>query len=132
MARKRTKTASGPFFSPTRYHPTQSLARRSYEPLDHPARASAGRTSTPYLMRTVQMTPARDRPSPMARARSIFRVSSNNPYKFRVLTLDKPAVLPDRAFTCARRSIRKEVLFALRQTGKGSKSPRRPKSKVKC
>lgn len=132
MARKRAKTAYGPFFYPSGYHPSQGLARRTYEPLDHPARPSTRLDSTLYLMRTVQMTPARDRPSPLARARSIHRVSSPYRYRFRVLSLDKPAVLPERAFVCARRQVRKEVLFALRQTGKGARSPRSPRSKVSC
>lgn len=46
-----------------------------------------------------------------------------------------PEVIPSpRAFTCARRSIRREVLFAIRGTGKGSRSPRRhtSESKVRC
>lgn len=40
--------------------------------------------------------------------------------------------LAERAITCAKRTIRREVLFATRRTGAGSASPRRPKSKVKC
>lgn len=40
--------------------------------------------------------------------------------------------LTERAMLCARRGIRREVLFATKRTGKGARSPRRKPSKVRC
>lgn len=40
--------------------------------------------------------------------------------------------LANRALVCASRTIRREVLFARKQTGKGARSPRRQRSKVNC
>lgn len=40
--------------------------------------------------------------------------------------------LTERALVCARRNIRREVIFAQRKTGKGSRSPKRIPSKVRC
>lgn len=40
--------------------------------------------------------------------------------------------LTARALECAKRGIKREVLFALKKTGKGAKAPRRQPSKVKC
>lgn len=42
--------------------------------------------------------------------------------------------LTQRSYLCARRSIRREVLFAIRGTGKGAKAQRKhtAKSKIRC
>lgn len=40
--------------------------------------------------------------------------------------------LAERAIQCAKRGIRREVLFATRNTGKGALSPRKPPSKWRC
>lgn len=50
---------------------------------------------------------------------------------FRNAVLETPQ-LTQRAMVCARRHIRKEVLFALKRTAKGSSGARRPRSKVRC
>lgn len=89
------------------------------------------------LIRTVLAQPAPQRfrkrtQSPLVPVRASMRSfgkATRSP--FLNATLVTPQ-LADRAIVCAKRNIRREVLFAIRRTGKGSGSPRRPKSKVKC
>lgn len=108
-------------------------ARRSAPPaLDHPATA---RTVRP-LIRTV-LTDTRPRSgtrthldvSRRALTRTRTRLNPWSPVAFG----DTPTVYP-RAFICARRAIRREVLFAIKATGRGAGAPRRftANSKVRC
>lgn len=91
------------------------------------------------LIRTVlidsryQPRPQRGRPnSPVAPARATGRSSDRQTRSpFLNATLLTPE-LTERALICARRGIRREVLFASKRTGKGAKSPKRKFSKVRC
>ncbi|QXP44149.1 MAG: hypothetical protein [Arizlama microvirus] len=97
-----------------------------------------GKVRTP-LIRTVLEIPAPPNPprrstprSPVLSARATGRSSDR---KARSSFLTAQGITPEltnRAIVCASRTIRREVLFARKQTGKGSKSPRRYRSKVKC
>ncbi|UIB81357.1 hypothetical protein [Flyfo microvirus Tbat1_66] len=116
--------------TPRRQRPSYRLSDPlSYSPtrtqvLDHPVWAS--RTVRPPLIRTVlRDTPLRklnNRRSPDVPARALARMK---PW-----TTFETEPFP-RAVTCARRTIRREVLFATRQTnGAGSRGV--PKSKERC
>lgn len=71
-------------------------------------------------------------PSPVASERATGRSSDRQTRSpFLNATMVTPQ-LSERALVCARRGIRREVLFAKRRTGKGSRSPRKPKSKWSC
>lgn len=90
------------------------------------------------LIRTVRIDSAPPQPrlvkrqSPLVQVRATMRSSdraARSPF------LNATAVTPqlaDRAILCAKRTIRREVIFANRKTGKGSGAPRRKRSKVKC
>lgn len=104
---------------------------------DIPVRPYPVRSS---LIRTVlaerdvpQLPPFRSRPnSPLVAVRASMR---SNPKAARSPFFVAQGIQPqlaDRAILCAKRGIRREVLFAYRQTGKGSRSPRRSPSKVRC
>lgn len=70
--------------------------------------------------------------SPLVRSRATGRSSDR---KVRSPFLNATMLMPElteRAVVCARRGIRREVLFAIRKTGKGSRSPRRKRSSVRC
>lgn len=103
--------------------------------LDHPV--SEFRTVRLPLIRTV-LRDTKSRKlnnwrSPDLHARTLLRLRSIHPYQVD-LARSWPAFAPaalSRASNCARRSIRREVLFALRQTN-GAGSRGRPKSKEKC
>lgn len=129
---KRRNRAQGPISAPSRYPPTYSTASARLDPLDHTAEPSFSDHSTRTLMRTVlgDRTPGlASRFSPVVRSRATGRSRVVTPWE--QVRLISPQ-LTNRAMVCARRTIRREVLFALKGTGKGSKSPRRPKSKVRC
>lgn len=132
------------------------LTSPSYTPLDHPAglprRFSAVyglddpfvqpvpvRGTVRPLIRTVlveRSSPAPRlrglRPSPVLRSRASARSSQ---VRVRSPFLNATMVSPEltrRSVECAKRGIRREVLFALRRTGKGARSPRRSPSKWRC
>lgn len=127
------------------------LARRSpTQSLDHTANRRPQREPLPLstvrypLMRTVlgdRMSP-RIRPpagafqpsraSPAAVVRGSTRARStakrlSSPFLQSTLLMQS---VPERAMVCARRHIRREVLFATKRTG--GKGARRPRSKVRC
>lgn len=156
--RKRSQAVSGwvsgrgvppPSLSlPARRFPTALPAVPSYYRLTRPpARPSVSRLPTvrPLLMRTVftdttfsrRRTPARGvptlnrRPSPDLPNRSIDRSLSLNAYLDRAWPVLSDKIPLQRATHCARRQIRREVLFALHRTnGAGSRGV--PKSPVRC
>jgi len=126
------------------------LARRSpTQSLDHTANGRPNWEPVPLspvrnpLMRTVLGDTAQRRsPSlpvkPAARRSPTVAVrasgrSSQRQIKspFLNATLLTPQ-LSQRAMLCARRTIRREVLFAVKRTSKGSSGSRRPRSKVGC
>jgi len=84
--------------------------------------------STPY-----QAPPRRGkRASPTVAVRATFRSTDK---AVRSPFLNATAITPqltERAILCAKRNIRREVIFATKATGRGSKAPRRFRSKVKC
>lgn len=127
--------------------PSSYRSARFLEPLDYPAeRFSDGvpRARRPVRYNSISTGLNDSRPVP----RSLFRgspVSSLYPVRatFRTRSvspgLDVRSVirgkeLPARALDCAKRVIRKEVLFALGRTGRGARSPRRRRreSSTKC
>ncbi|UOF80429.1 hypothetical protein [Microviridae sp.] len=139
---KNNRTDSG---WPTRRSPFQSLGHtvgpRSVFEADEPP-AFGGGFSSPVrspLIRTVLEIPFQPKPprrstprSPVAQARATGR---SNDRRTRSPFLNATMVTPElteRAMICARRGIRREVLFATKRTGKGAKSPKRYKSKLKC
>jgi hypothetical protein len=67
-----------------------------------------------------QVHPSLSRHSPVNIARAVHRIS-----RFPNRILGPVVSLPQRAMRCASRAIRREVLFALKQTGKGSRAPSR-------
>lgn len=151
MARNRRRRAS-----------QNSLARDYYpSPLDHTARRSRVK-SVPFddvepvslaeireafsrptvrpLIRTVLVEPETfsapprrgKRQSPTLAVRATIRSTdrrTRSPYLNATMVTPQ---LTERALECAKRSIRREVIFATRKTGKGARSPRRTPSKVKC
>lgn len=145
MARKRRRVLS----RPARRITTQSLghtAGRSLgriEPLRlgpppeavyrSPVRSPLIRTVLIEPARGYQSPPQRGRPnSPLVPVRATGRSSDRRTRSpFLNATMLTPE-LTERALICARRNIRKEVLFANRQTGKGARSPKRTPSKVRC
>lgn len=105
--------------------PESTLYLRTRTPRARPS-VFASRTVRPPLMRTVSRdTHSRvfnNRPSPDLPNRAAARMSSWTTFN---------QIPLQRAVTCARRSIRREVLFALgRGNGAGSRGV--PKSKEKC
>lgn len=98
---------------------------------------TAFRTVRPYLMRTVRtdtnfrFSPPNRRPSPDVPNRALARSKSWTTFPDTDL-LGRSSKIPlQRAATCARRSIRREVLLALgRGNGAGSRGV--PKSKLRC
>ena len=104
------------------YQPPRSSAPLA---LDHPARR---RTVRP-LIRTV-LTDTTPRPSPDVPRRAAGRKRAGVSSRSSVpsiakwgIPLDAPP-LPHRSIVCAKRAIRREVLFATQGTGAGSRSPR--------
>ncbi|AZL82754.1 hypothetical protein [Apis mellifera associated microvirus 48] len=152
MSRKSRKGSSG------RDQPR--LARQSSPALGHTASRYTGQPLSDYypasladireafslptvrpLIRTVlpepdtgfQAPPRRGkRSSPAVAVRATMRSSdrvTRSPY------LNATMFTPDltaRAILCAKRSIRREVIFATKSAGRGAKAPRRKRSKVKC
>jgi len=100
--------------------------------LDHPARPRTVRR----LIRTV-LTDTHPRNQTRAHLnvsrRAVLRSRTpHDPWSADRLVSSGP--LYERNFICARRSIRREVLFALKATGRGAGAPRRrtEESKVRC
>lgn len=93
------------------------------------------------LIRTVLVNPAppsprrfqgNRKPSPILQSRATGRSSDR---QTRSPFLNATMLTPEltfRAVHCAQRTIRREVLFARKKTGKGSQSPKRTRSKVRC
>lgn len=72
------------------------------------------------------------RNSPTVQSRATGR-SNNRKVRSPFLTAQGiTPLLTERAIICAKRTIRREVLFATKRSGRGAKSPRRPRSKVRC
>lgn len=90
------------------------------------------RTVLPEPERSRSIKPRKRTQSPTLPVRATFR-SSDRVVKspFLIATGNTPQ-LPERAIHCAKRGIRREVLFATKSTGQGAKSPRRKRSKVRC
>lgn len=115
--------------------PPASRLRR----LEHPARP-ARRTVRP-LIRTVltdTLSPRRGTRTHLdAMRRAVLRSRSPSPWRTddnNLFRFDSPPPLP-RAMICAKRSIRREVLFALSRTSSGAGALRRkwtPDSNVRC
>lgn len=132
MPSRRNKRARGPISAPSRTPPTYPTSARRTEPLDHTAEPSVLHHSTPPLMRTVLGDRlAGTRQSPVVRSRASGRSRPVTPMQ--QVRLISPE-LTERAMVCARRSIRREVLFAIKGTGRGAKSKRKysARSKVRC
>lgn len=154
MARSRNRKPYAASSTPPRYTPTgrgvslpvwQPLQPfRPYPSLYRNTRSSASpsvlppRTVRRYLIRTVrtdttsrrQSLPSR-RPSPDIPNRSLDRSNPWNTLLDRQWPVLSDKVPLQRAVTCARRSIRREVLLAL-SLANGSGSRGVPKSKVQC
>lgn len=131
-SRKRSNRAQGRFSAPARYLPTSPSVAARLGPLDHPAATLRKRHSTSTLMRTVlgdRISGSRE--SPIVRSRASRRSRLVSPWE--QVNFVSPQ-LTERAQICARRAIRREVLFAIKGTGKGSGARRRysEKSKVRC
>lgn len=133
---------------------TARLTRRTFQPLEHTVslppepfrsqpRSRLAYSTSPVrspLIRTVLVEPEvlQPRPrrgqmaSPAVQSRATGRSSDR---RIRSPFLNATMVTPElteRAILCAKRSIRREVLFATKQTGKGAKSPKPFRSKVRC
>ena len=158
--RRRRSQREGPVSAPRYYPPAKPAvgrpytfrAWRAYSPpvvpylpppasrvstLVHPARP---RTVRP-LIRTVltdTLSPRRGTRTHLdASRRAVLRSRAASPWATGAQALFAPHVKPplQRSLTCARRTIRKEVLFALGRTpaGSGSRSRKHnPDSKVRC
>lgn len=145
MARnKRRKSATA---RPARHFSTTPLghtAGRFSEPdLATEEPAFGGFFPTPTvrpLIRTVLVEPAPYQPpprrgkrqSPTVAVRATFRSTDRSTRSpFLNATMVSPQ-LTERAILCAKRNIRREVIFATKRTGKGASAPRRKPSKVRC
>lgn len=92
------------------------------------------------LIRTVLEIPQGFQPKPRRGVRQSVVVQSratgrSSDRRTRSPFLNATMVTPqltERALICAKRMIRKEVLFATKRTGKGAQSPRKSPSKVRC
>lgn len=160
--RNRRSRREGGFYPPSRSPPPANPALRtpytfrawrSYTPpvvpyrpprprasptLVHPARPL--RTVRPLIrtVRTDTISPRRATRTHLdAMRRAVLRSRSPSPWSVRIVDRSpfvESAPLP-RTSICARRVIRKEVLFALGQTGAGAAQkfrPRNPDSNVRC
>lgn len=143
--RARQSYSGGATYSPPRVYapaPRWEPPTRSYR---HPLRTRAlalgppvfaQSTVRPPLMRTVftdttsRWSPPSRRRSPDLPNRALARMQSWTTHPNPVLVEDVQAPR-HRALVCARRSIRREVLLALRQ-GNGAGSRNKPKDKIKC
>lgn len=125
--------------SPQSLDHTVGLRRRHYVSDWEPIPLTPTPVRSP-LIRTVLEIPAPPQPpprrgsrrSPVVQVRATFRSSDR---QTRSPFLNATAVTPElteRAIICAKRTIRREVLFANKQTGKGAKAPKRNLSKVRC
>lgn len=133
MARSnRRNRVQGPTSAPSRTLPSYPTASARLGPLDHTAELSDSYHSTPALMRTVlgdRTAGLATRSSPVVRSRATGRSRLVTPWEQARFISPQ---LTNRAMVCARRSIRREVLFAIKGTGKGSKAKRGPRSSVRC
>jgi len=146
MARK--KRNRGFVARPARRFPqslghTAGRSRDSSASLDAEVFSFKPQTVRSPLIRTVLIEPEVLQPppprrgsqaSPTAQSRATGRSSQKRVRSpFLNATMLTPE-LTERALVCARRGIRREVLFATKRTGKGSQSPRRFtfKSKMRC
>lgn len=106
--------------------------REAFRIQDRPVRSPLIRTVR--IEREPFYAPPRSgkRQSPTLAVRATFR-SSDAPIRspFKGATMVTPE-LTQRALECARRGIRREVLFATKRTGKGSVSPKKRYSKTRC
>lgn len=152
MSRRRNRGRSSATTSGSPYRAPRSYsAPAPYAFIPLPARPSLYRTrafalAPPVfayptvrspLMRTVFSDTTRDRrslwsppsrrPSPSTLLRAQARMSTRN----RIWPELSDEIPRPRALTCARRSIRREVLLAL-NSGNGAGSRNRPKSNVRC
>lgn len=94
------------------------------------------------LMRTVLGDTVTTRPASIHRGRMFspslpVRASGRVQGRDKLVSLEYPlgqvpVEMPRRAVECAKRQIRREVLFATDRTSRGSRSPRRPKSNWRC
>lgn len=133
---KRSKRSPGAFSASGDHSATPDLLARP-TPLDYPASSPRREpwresNSTRPLMRTVLSDRnSGSRHSPTARVRATMR---SRPVTLWEQTNLMHPELTARSFTCARRTIRREVLFALKGTGKGAKAQRKftAKSKMRC
>lgn len=133
----------------SRSRPNQAdLARRDKshpEALGQTARSPGYRPaplpSAFTLIRTVLAEPAPGFVSPPRRGKprsplvSVRATDRSSDYQAKRFTWNPTALHPEltqRSIHCARRGIRREVLFATRRTGKGAKAPRRRQSKTRC
>jgi len=132
---------------PTRQTLNKSLGHTVGQPRDYfsghsddPWESIPSRIPVRPLIRTVlensedfQPPPRRGkRQSPTVAVRATFRSSGKATRSpFLNATMVTPE-LTERAIICAKRNIRKEVLFATKRTGKGSRSTKRTPSKVRC
>lgn len=130
--RRRESRIRGPERVPDRAWRFPNVSAR-FGPLDHPADTLLKTHSTPPLMRTVSgdRLPG-SRSSPVTRARSSIRSRKLTPWESSGFVT--PPMLSERSQVCARRSIRREVLFAIKATGRGSggRRKRTEHSKVRC
>lgn len=150
MSRRSRRPSRDAYGRPSSFEagsPSTYRSARFLEPLDYPAeRFSEGlpRSKRPVRYNLISTGLNDSRPVPRAgfrgsarsslfSVRATLRTRSVSP-GVDVRSVIRGKELPVRALDCAKRVIRKEVLFALRRTGRGSKSPRRRRreSSVKC
>jgi len=113
---------------------------RAVKRLDHPANRRTVRPLIRTVLTDTQSPRQATRRHLDVSRRAVLRSRSPSPWTTGPLADFGPDVYVEspplpRSLTCARRTIRKEVLFALGQTGSGSRSPRRyrtPDSKTRC
>lgn len=145
--RKRT-TASGitrhtPPYRKSLGHTVSPRSLSSFEPVSladireafsrlRPVRSPLIRT---VLVDSSYQPPPRHRGSPRSPTVQVRATGRSSDVKLRSPFLNAQTITPElteRAIICAKRTIRREVLFASKKTGKGAKSPRKPQSKVRC
>jgi hypothetical protein len=70
--------------------------------------------------------------SPQVPVRATFRSSDRQTRSPFLNATTLSPQLTERAILCAKRGIRREVIFATKSTGAGAKAPRRNRSKTRC
>lgn len=144
MARNKSRRSGNTVWSTRQLTPSKSLGhtvdRLRFGGFDADAEEAFTAPVRSPLIRTVLEIPSSSQPPPRRGLRSspvvaVRATGRSSQKRVRSPFLNATTLTPqltERAIICAKRTIRREVLFARKRTGKGARSPRRRPSKVRC